>query len=576
MEKHGKTGIPAQVEPDKFPNLWLWLPLAAAFLVYANSLNSPFLYGDDEHMLVKNAYLENWKYLPKLFTENLCAGSGGHSNFYRPLLLLAYAVLAHLFGKVPWPYHVLNVLFHGLSGVLAAVILKKMFVNAGTRACVLVATLWTVHPLAGEQMFSAIGAADLTAMFWMLAALIVMIRRLERKDPPETSPGLKSGLAWQSLYLAFFACALMSKENAITVPALAVIFHLCLSREQRAPALGISAFAKIHLAGWVLAAVYALLRLTCLNFGGTLQFAAHSNIYTENFPCRFFTFLSVLGKGLLVIFAPYDLHPERSWPVFCGFADIQVWLPAAALAALAAAGCFAWKKKEAALWCGLGWFIVAYSPTSNLVSTINAVVLDHWFYTPALGMGMILLYARSRLGFIKKLFPWLAAAGVLILSAITCRHSAHWRSQEAYSRYILSYEPASAPHWNNLAIALADRGAIESAIAAYRNSIRISDTYPQTHHNLGQAYRKIGRDDLAEIEYKSALKLDPKFYYSHLALAELRLSRNDAAGALLHLIAAKEIFPYLRGIDENIEKLRRLTARSPRAAAGRPPQPAWR
>lgn len=566
MGKHGKKNTVPEAGADKRPNLRIWFPLAAALILYSNTFNGPFLYGDDEHMLVKNIYLENWKYLPNLFTENIWAGSGGFSNFYRPVIMSAYSLLVHIFGKVPWPFHALNILFHGLSGVLIAAILKKIIPAAGITACVLAATLWTVQPLAVEQILSAVGAADPMSMFWMLAALLAMIKLLEQPLPnpalPRDGGGEKQKNAGpkcrQIFYLIFSAFALLSKENAITVPALSILFHLCLRREGRAPALNISSFAKIHLPGWGLAALYAVSRLTLLDFGGTLNFYRQSNVYTENFFCRFFTFLSVLGKGLLVIFAPYDLHPERSWPVFCGFFNPNVWLPAVILAGLAVWVITAWRKKETALLCGLGWFLVSYAPTSNLLSKINAIFWDHWFYTPSFGIVFILLYLREKSGFFKKIFPWAAVACVLILSLITRKNSANWRSQETYSRYILSYEPNSAPHWNNLAIALSDRGEINSAIDAYRNSIRISDVYPQTHHNLGQAYRKTGRGDLAETEYDLALKLDPKFYYSHLALAELMLSRKDARGALEHLIEAKKIFPYIQGIDESIDRLSRI------------------
>ncbi|MDD2773678.1 MAG: tetratricopeptide repeat protein [Elusimicrobiales bacterium] len=547
--KTGHTPDAELASPTKL-SLWMWLPLIAAFIVYLNTLHNGFLYGDDEHIVLRNRFLDDWHYLPQIFTQNLWAGSGEVSNFYRPLPTLLYAAITHVFGRVEWPYHLLNIAFHGLCGALSAVVLSRCLPAAGAAIPVMLALLWTVHPLSVEQIACPTSTPEPMHFFFLLAALLPLVGRLLKK-----SDSVPSETRWQAGYLSLFACALLCKESAVVLPLLAVILHLALSKTGRAAPAEWRGLVKIHLPSLALAGVYTLLRLTWLNFSNTLNFYNSANVYTDSLYCRLLTLAAVLGKGVQIIFLPYDLQPERAFPVFCSFASPEVLLPCAALAAGAWYSYSALKRNNPLPAAGLGWFLAAFLPVSNLVSRINGIFWDHWFYAPLLGLCLALGDAAQRVKRRKALF-WLAAAYLLVFSALTVRRNTYWRDQETYSGYVLKMNPGSAKHWNNLAIALDDKGNTDAAMKAYKKAIETSDTYPQSRHNLGQLYLKTGRPDLAEAEYESALRLEPRFYQSHLALAQISLNRADYKAARRHLEQAKEIYPYYPGIDDMIRKVR--------------------
>ncbi|MDD5197180.1 MAG: hypothetical protein PHV92_06165, partial [Candidatus Omnitrophica bacterium] len=74
-----------------------------SFTIYRNSLHNGFLAGDDEDIVLRNAYLRNGNDFYKFFTQNFKAGSGVTSNYYRPFQLLTYGLIVKTIGIKPEP-----------------------------------------------------------------------------------------------------------------------------------------------------------------------------------------------------------------------------------------------------------------------------------------------------------------------------------------------------------------------------------------------------------------------------------------------------------------------------------------
>src|SRR5688500_10943143 len=83
------------------------LLVALAALAYVNILNNE-LFLDDLDYIVNNAYLRDWRYLPKMFSENLTAGAGKVSDYYRPAIQVVFAGGYHLWQLNPMGYHLFS------------------------------------------------------------------------------------------------------------------------------------------------------------------------------------------------------------------------------------------------------------------------------------------------------------------------------------------------------------------------------------------------------------------------------------------------------------------------------------
>ncbi len=515
---------------------WQLLIFVLPFIIYLSSFHYDFSVGDDQNILLNNVYLRDWKFFPNFFTENLTAGSGAPSNFWRPFLLIGYSVIVHTVGFKPWPFHLFAILLHSFSGLLIFTIFSRLMQKKAKPAILAsMVLLWQALPIHTEELAGAAGTASPSCLFWMLLGLFSFLNFERRKKK-----------AWYVFSLTSFIFALFSKESAIIFPGLLLGMHILGIKTGFFDKIKIKGYIFRHFAFWLIALFYVIARLSFLNFNNSLNFYNEANIFTQNLNYRIFTLFTVLTHGLRIIFLPWGLHPEKSWPVFVNFFSLQVVSSTLVLAAIIIAAIASWKKNPLFSF-GIFWFFCCYFPMSNIAAQINALVWDHWFYAPSLG---IILSVASLLFLLKNNFYQKAvvlflAAMIILFSLLTFRHASHWKNAESFYRLVLAYEPNSAKSWNNLAMSLKEPGEEEESIKYYLKAIEISDTYPQTHHNLANTYRDLGKFDLAEKEFLVAIQLDSRFYQAYLGLGNLKLMQNKPKEALAYFRKALEIYPYL-------------------------------
>lgn len=519
---------------------WLYgvLIFVIPFIIYANSLSNNFLAGDDEEIVLRNVYLQSWKYIPNFFTENYKAGAGSISNFWRPFQLLIYIFIVKTQGITPLPFHISSILFHSLCGIFLYLIFLELF--SKKIPIPMIATtivLWLVHPIHNEELAVTTGIASPTHLFWILVGLFAFMRFEKGK-----------GGGWFILSLASFAFSLCSKESGIVFPLLLLGMHIAGIKSGIFEKRKVKVIALKHAPFWILAITYIIARLTILNFQNTLNFYSQANTFVESFLFRLYTLFTVLAHGLRIIFLPIGLHPERSWPVYTNFFSLEVMASFVILAVIFTFAIILWKKNPIFAF-GIFWFLFSYLPMSNLVAKINALVWDHWFYTPSVGIFLSITSVMQRKN-IQRASYFIIIPTIIIFGAISAHRNPFFKDTETVSRYILSYEPQTVKTWNNLGMALAEKGNAEGAVSCYLKSIELADVYPQTHHNLAMAYFRVEKYEQAEKEYLKAISMDNNFYYSYLWLGKLYLSQGRTEKAVECFKKALDIYPYLPEVKE--------------------------
>ena len=99
-----------------------------AFLVlltYANILNNE-LFLDDLDFIVNNAFIRDWRYFARMFTESMVSGAGKTSDYYRPMMQVFFTFGYSLWELNPMGYHLFSILFHALNAVLLYCVLAKL------------------------------------------------------------------------------------------------------------------------------------------------------------------------------------------------------------------------------------------------------------------------------------------------------------------------------------------------------------------------------------------------------------------------------------------------------------------
>ena len=138
--------------------------------------------------------------------------------------------------------------------------------------------------------------------------------------------------------------------------------------------------------------------------------------------------------------------------------------------------------------------------------------------------------AHNNLGLSLTSLGRLDEAAASFREAIRCKpdyadaHNSLQRVDAELRKRASQQRPYSPEAHNDLAVALADQGKLEEAVANYRQALQLNPNYAEAHNNLGVALRDMGKRDEAIACLREALRLKQEFAPAHnnlgLALAD--------------------------------------------------------
>ena len=142
-------------------------------------------------------------------------------RYFRPLVTLTIMLDYRLGGLDGFPYHLSNLLFHLIAGVLVLALARE--VTGREDVSVASALVFLFHPVHAEALFWVSGRVDTIVTALILGAVLLHIQGAIRSSRARSAAGT-----------ACFVAALMAKETALVVPVLVVAFDL-YSREPGRP-----------------------------------------------------------------------------------------------------------------------------------------------------------------------------------------------------------------------------------------------------------------------------------------------------------------------------------------------------
>lgn len=146
---------------------------------------------------------------------------GGHYGleslvvFYRPLITLSFAIEQTL-GSWAQPFlsHFTNVLAHGISAVCLAAILRRF---ASPRQAFAGGLVWALAPNHVSSLFWAVGRVDSHTTMWIALSTLFLLQ------------GCEGRRTRHRLALLCFVMALLSKELALVMPGIALVFGFVMA-----------------------------------------------------------------------------------------------------------------------------------------------------------------------------------------------------------------------------------------------------------------------------------------------------------------------------------------------------------
>lgn len=526
----------AAVEPIvQRTSKWPYAIAAAAFLVviwaYSPALHGPFLFDDAV-----------WQ--QPGFTAPLVDWIRGG---VRPVLYFTYWVNAHFGKDDPYFYHVFNVLFHCISSGLVFLIVRRLVewsnlepvareslsaslsanlrpVNAPDANLLagFAGTIFLLHPVQSEAVAYLAGRSDALCTLLLFAAFTLFLYRRE------------TAITWSTTaaVLFLFGLALLSKEQAIVLPALLLLTDFWWN--PGFSVRGVRANWKIYVpmaigaAGGIAFFWNLITRATSAGFA-LKDFTWYQYFFTQ---CR--ALLLYIGMFLL----PVRLTLDWDFPISRTILDHGAILGLLVLAAAAAA---AWhfRRRFPLATYGFLVYLVLMAPTSSILP-IQDPVAERRLYASMLGLLLILVEILARLRVTRRTLATACVAIALLLATTAHSRAALWSDPVALWQDTVSKSPNKArPHFH-LGMAYFDQGRYDLAISEFEKTAQLQPVDYNLLVDWGLAYDALDRVDIALAKLEQAAAMDPTPHI-YTQIAQVYAKRQHWALALEALDRAEKI-----------------------------------
>lgn len=344
-----------------------------AVALYVGTLQYDFVW-DDHYTVLQNPLLAHARHLPRFFREDVTSLTGGslHGVYYRPLFWLSLFLDVQLWSGNPAGFHFTNVLLY-VAACLLVLLLARALLGPGQPA-LLAALLFAAHPAHVETVAWVSGRCDPMPTIGLVVAVLAYLHG-------RAATGWR-GIAALCGGLLAFAAALLSKESAVSLPALLLWLELVLPTPPTAVRDRWRWLRPVPFAA--LALIYLWLR------HGALTRWAEETLSGGTLWSRLPGSLELIARYALTALLPVGLQPVYDLPRPDTL--LAPW-PMASLALLVLGGLSAWRLRVHApvASLGLGWFFLALGPVLDLmpISPRPLNFADRHLFIPSIGLALL-------------------------------------------------------------------------------------------------------------------------------------------------------------------------------------------
>jgi protein O-mannosyl-transferase len=510
-------------------------------------MNHGFVNCDDPHQLTSNTHV-----LSSLTWTNLEWSFSAESPS-SPLTFLAYNFCHSLFGLEPGVYHFMSLILHIANSLLLFFVLNRMtgeFVKSA-----FVSALFALHPMNVE---SVAWVAELNNV---LSGLFFMLTLLTYKFYTEQE-------TWKRYVLALFVfeLGLLAKPVLMTLPFMLFLLDLWpLKRIQIERRRENSNSRGLVIRGTpvfrLVVEKIPFLVLSLISLASSLVGAnKRMGLYNpEIVPMglRFSNAIVTSIKYLLKLFWPHDLALNYPYPSM-----IPSWqvIGAGIVLMLITVVVFRAVLSRSYLLVGWLWFLGGLVPFLGIFQAgLWPEMADRYAYLTYIGIFIALTWGITDL-IVKDRYSRailnIAGSGViLILMVLTWNQVSFWKNSETLFSRSVEVTKNNYAAYNNLGLALFDKGDINGAIRSYREALNIKPTYSKSYINLGVALAEQKDTQGALENYTKAIQLEPNNADAHTSLGSLLAGIGKMDEAKMHFDEAMRINPNSSEAHNNLGNL---------------------
>lgn len=490
--------------------IWFYLGLLAVTMaVYSQAAGFGFVNYDDPDHLSANPHVMHGFSMANI----AWAFTSAHASNWIPLTWLSYMLDTQIFGLRSGPLHLVNVALHAISTLLLFGFLHRA-TGARWRSA-LVALVFALHPLHVESVAWLAERKDVLCVLFCLLTLWAYLKYSERP----------SALRYAAVAL-LFACALLAKPLAVTLPLVLLLLDLWpLRRFERTKSAALVT-EKLPLLALSMAA--SIVTYVVQQGSGAIS-------GVERIPL-----LDRISNAL----ASYFIYLVKfAWPsnlaVFYPYPNSPAWILAAAgLITIALLTWLALRQVRARPYFATGWlwYLITLLPMIGLVQAGLQARADRYMYLPMIGLSIAITWGLAdwfeRRKWNQSLLAAAACAVCAAWTVVTFETVDNWRDSIALFEHAVAVTEGNYVAHHNLGVALRDAGRVDDAVVEFQEAVSIRPQAADMQENLGEALIAAGRAAEAEPHLVRALELRPDFAKAHVDLgsALVRTGKmNEAA-----------------------------------------------
>jgi tetratricopeptide (TPR) repeat protein len=493
----------------------------AVLIVYSMALSFNFI-GFDDMEILKHRYfiIGDLSKINLAFTTDAFLGTNG--SFYRPLQTISFMLDAFIGGPKPFIYHLTNLLLY----IVGSICVFWLLLTLGYQRLpsLLLTLLFGLHPLFVPMVAWVPTRGDLLLTIFVIISFIFFIKSFR-----ENRPGF---VFWHSIT---FFLAFLSKETAVAVPALCLLYYFFEFRKTKARKL-----INRYFAAWLIAAgawyyLHSALHVVKGDSVGLTAFIQNVRIIPE-----------LLGK----FFVP--IHFQLT-PLF-SLADTIIGLVMAVLFACLIVRTNAWRDRKVQF--GLLWALLFILPVMIFRNSDAQYIFDYLYhraYLPSIGLIIVLAGVLQRVSLRNEKYFRRIAIGAIPILAYCALASfdelKFYRDGLTFFTEAIARTPRNALCYNNRAVYYGNElHNHEMALDDFSKAIELYPGYIVAIANRGVTYETLGKQEEAIADLEKAMSINPNspnpdFFFK---IANLRYLLNDFSGAVAdydRLLALDKMYP---------------------------------
>jgi tetratricopeptide (TPR) repeat protein len=468
------------------------LSVVVVAVCYLNSLPNQFVF-DDGPLVGSNPAIRAIS--PIQFLKSPYWAQKQYLGIYRPFTIFSLSVDYAIWKGWPPGFRLTNLVLHALNGFILFLLCTSI---AGEGMVPLVAMLiYLMHPVHSEAVTGIIGRSELfAACFFMLAWLLFRRGRT----------------AWAAV---LFFLALLSKENAIVLPA---ILMLDLWLSGRSVKKVTSAWKPLVVI-ITTAAAYLALRFAVLGSLGipaAAQYMGGRLTYVDRVMTSGRVFIGYLKLLLFPVSVAGD-YDFNAIPI-ARVSDWDAWLGLFLLAVIAI-GAFLYRKRDWLVSFGILFAYVVFLPASNWIMPISVLMAERFLYLPLIGLSIAaaVVFSKLRDPRLRKLI----GTGGLAAAVVLCNGDDYIRRDDfTFFRNMVRVVPNSAKGRLGYGYALLQAGRTDEAAQQFEAGLRIIPDYPELLTTLAMTKIRSNNCSQAWPLLKRALSIDPQHADTHRRMGD--------------------------------------------------------